>query len=70
MIRQYRHPAGRLLWELPAGLRDVPGEQPRVTAERELLEETGDRAGDRRMLADFFSSPGMSDEWMPLLPAR
>ncbi len=28
MVRQYRHPVGRLLWELPAGLRDVEGEAP------------------------------------------
>ena len=49
MIRQYRHPVGRRLWELPAGLRDVGGEPPLITAERELLEETGYRA---RELAD------------------
>jgi len=70
MIRQYRHPAGRLLWEVPAGLRDVPGEQPRVTAERELLEETGYRAGDWHLLADVFSSPGMSDERVLVFLAR
>src|SRR5215469_10717195 len=35
LIRQYRHPAGRQLWEIPAGLRDVPGEQVRATGERE-----------------------------------
>ena len=37
LIRQYRHPVGRLLWEIPAGLRDKAGEPPLVTAERELL---------------------------------
>jgi len=41
LIRQYRHPVGRLLWEIPAGLRDVAGEPPWVTARRELLEEAG-----------------------------
>src|SRR5215472_1104054 len=41
LIRQYRHPAGHLLWEIPAGLRDVAGEPPLVTAQRELLEESG-----------------------------
>ena len=46
MIRQYRHPVARRLWELPAGLRDVSGEPPLITAERELLEETGYRAGE------------------------
>ena len=44
LIRQYRHPVGHLLWEIPAGLRDVAGEPPRATAERELLEEAGYRA--------------------------
>ena len=44
MIRQYRHPVGRLLWEIPAGLRDTDGESPLQTAQRELLEETGYRA--------------------------
>jgi ADP-ribose pyrophosphatase len=62
MIRQYRHPVGRLLWEIPAGLRDVPGEDPWVTAQRELLEETGYRARDWHVLADYFTSPGFSTE--------
>ena len=44
LIRQYRHPVGRLLWEIPAGLRDVSGETPWATARRELLEEAGYRA--------------------------
>ena len=60
MIRQYRHPVGRLLWEIPAGLRDVEGEAPWVTAQRELAEEAGYRASDWRVLADYFSSPGFS----------
>jgi ADP-ribose pyrophosphatase len=38
LIRQYRHPVGRLLWEIPAGLRDVAGEPPWATARRELLQ--------------------------------
>ncbi|HEY6278671.1 MAG TPA: NUDIX hydrolase [Streptosporangiaceae bacterium] len=70
LIRQYRHPAGHLLWEIPAGLRDVPGEETRVTAERELLEETGYRARDWHVLADIFSSPGMSDERVLVFLAR
>jgi 8-oxo-dGDP phosphatase len=41
LIRQYRHPAGQHLWEVPAGPRDEPGEQPLDTARRELAEETG-----------------------------
>ncbi len=70
MIRQYRHPVGRLLWEIPAGLRDVEGEPPPRTAERELLEEAGYRASDWRVLVDHFSSPGMSSERLRIYLAR
>lgn len=62
MIRQYRHPVGWQLWELPAGLRDLAAEPPLETAQRELLEEAGYRAARWRLLADFFSSPGISNE--------
>jgi len=70
LIRQYRHPAGRLLWEIPAGLRDVAGEPPLVTAQRELLEEAGYMAADWRVLADFFTSPGISSERLRVYLAR
>jgi len=70
MIRQYRHPAGRLLWEVPAGLRDVTGEPLLTTAERELLEETGYRARDWLVLADFFPSPGITTERVRMFLAR
>jgi 8-oxo-dGDP phosphatase len=70
MIRQYRHPVGRLLWEIPAGLRDVPGEEPWVTASRELAEEAGYRAEHWRVLADFYSSPGYSTERLRIFLAR
>jgi 8-oxo-dGDP phosphatase len=70
MVRQYRHPVGHLLWELPAGLRDVDGEAPLTTARRELLEETGYRASDWRTLVDFFTSPGMSSERVRIFLAR
>ena len=70
MIRQYRHPVGRLLWEIPAGLRDVAGEDPWVTAQRELTEETGYRARDWRILADYYSSPGFTDERLRTFLAR
>jgi 8-oxo-dGDP phosphatase len=70
MIRQYRHPVGALLWEIPAGLRDVPGEQPWITAQRELVEEAGYRARDWRVLADYYSSPGYSTERLRIFLAR
>ena len=70
MIRQYRHPVGRLLWEIPAGLRDEAGEPPHRTAERELLEETGFRAGVWHVLADYFSSPGIITERLRIFLAR
>ncbi|MGH8920797.1 MAG: NUDIX domain-containing protein, partial [Actinomycetes bacterium] len=41
MIHQYRHPVARRLWELPAGLLDVAGEDPLDAAKRELAEEAG-----------------------------
>jgi 8-oxo-dGDP phosphatase len=70
LIRQYRHPVGRLLWEIPAGLRDVAGEPPLKTAQRELLEEAGYLAADWQVLADFFTSPGITSERLRVYLAR
>jgi 8-oxo-dGDP phosphatase len=70
LIRQYRHPVGRLLWEIPAGLRDVAGEDPFLTAQRELKEEAGYRARDWLVLVDYFSSPGFSTERLRIYLAR
>jgi ADP-ribose pyrophosphatase len=70
LIRQYRHPVGRLLWEIPAGLRDVAGEAPWATAQRELLEEAGYRARDWRVLVDYYTSPGFSTERLRIFLAR
>ncbi|MQA84610.1 MAG: NUDIX domain-containing protein [Streptosporangiales bacterium] len=70
LIRQYRHPAGHQLWEAPAGLRDVDGEELRDTAERELLEEAGYRAKEWHTLVDAFTSPGMCDERIRIFLAR
>jgi 8-oxo-dGDP phosphatase len=70
MIRQYRHPVGRLLWEIPAGLRDVAAEDPWATAQRELAEEAGYRARDWRLLVDYYSSPGYSTERLHIYLAR
>jgi 8-oxo-dGDP phosphatase len=62
MVYQYRHPIGRRLWELPAGLLDVDGEAPHLTAARELQEEAGLAAHTWQVLVDIDSTPGFSDE--------
>jgi 8-oxo-dGTP pyrophosphatase MutT (NUDIX family) len=62
MVYQYRHPVGRRLWELPAGLLDMGGEPQHITAARELEEEAGLSAADWRVLVDLVSAPGFSDE--------
>jgi ADP-ribose pyrophosphatase len=70
MIHQYRHPVGRRLWELPAGLLDVDGEDPLRTAQRELTEEVGLTATDWSVLIDIVPSPGFSDEAVRVFLAR
>jgi 8-oxo-dGTP pyrophosphatase MutT (NUDIX family) len=62
LIHQYRHPVERRLWELPAGLLDVNGEAPHLSAARELEEEAGLQARDWAVLVDVISAPGFSDE--------
>jgi 8-oxo-dGDP phosphatase len=70
LVRQYRHPVGHLLWEAPAGLRDVDGESLWETAAREFAEEAGYRAERWHTLVDTFPSPGMSDERKRIFLAR
>lgn len=65
LVRQYRLPAQRHLWELPAGSVD-PGEKPLQTAKRELKEETGYRAKNWKKLITFFPSPGFLTEKMTI----
>lgn len=68
--RQYRHPVGTELWEPPAGLLDVAGEDPVAAAARELAEEADLRAGSWWLLAQFWSSPGFTDERLRVYLAR
>lgn len=61
LVRQYRPAFDAAIWEIPAGMRDVPGEPPEVTAARELAEEVGLAATDIDLLARFYPSAGMTD---------
>lgn len=70
LLSQYRHPVRRELWEPPAGLLDVAGEDPVAAAARELAEEADLRAGSWWRLVDFFTSPGSSDESITVYLAR
>jgi ADP-ribose pyrophosphatase len=70
MIRQYRHPVGGLLWDLPAGLLDQEGESLLAAAQRELREETGYAAAEWHSLLDYYSSPGFSTERIRVFLAR
>lgn len=68
LIRNFRLSLGRTLLELPAGTLEPP-EPPAATAYRELIEETGYRATEVRLLQTFYPSPGVLDEKMYLFLA-
>ena len=70
LVRQYRHPVQRRLWEIPAGLLDSPVESAARAAERELFEEGHLRAAEWFTLVDTLTSPGMSDETVRIFLAR
>lgn len=63
LIRNYRDSVAQTLIELPAGTRE-PDEPPELTAHRELIEETGYKAGQLTLLHQFYLSPGILDERM------
>jgi ADP-ribose pyrophosphatase len=69
LIRQYRHATRQFLWELVAG-RMEPGENPRRSAARELIEETGYRAKRLHVFLDVFPTPGFLEERMYILLAE
>jgi 8-oxo-dGDP phosphatase len=70
LVRQYRHPVGEYLWELPAGLADMIGETAGSTAARELAEEADLMAGRWELLVDLHTSPGYSNEFIRIFLAR
>jgi ADP-ribose pyrophosphatase len=70
LVRQYRHPPARLLWEPPAGILDQPAEAALTAAQRELYEEAGYRAREWHVLVDAYTTPGNSDEALRIFLAR
>jgi ADP-ribose pyrophosphatase len=69
LLKNYRFILDEVLWEIPAGTLE-PGEPPDRAAVRELIEETGYRAGRWQKLAAFFPSPGILSERTHLYVAR
>ncbi|WP_236239294.1 NUDIX hydrolase [Streptomyces sp. CC228A] len=70
VLRQYRHPVRQKLWEIPAGLLDVPGENPLRAAQRELYEEAHVKAEEWNVLTDLYTTPGGCDEAVRIFLAR
>jgi ADP-ribose pyrophosphatase len=68
LLRQYRHAAEGVLWEVPAGKLD-PGEDPALCAARELEEEAGHRARRIESLGWIWTTPGFTDERIHLFAA-
>ena len=69
LIHSFRPAVNKWLLELPAGTLE-PNEPPAITAERELIEETGYRAGEVKHVHTFLMSPGILDEKMFFYLAR
>ncbi|MEV1022744.1 NUDIX hydrolase [Streptomyces sp. NPDC050264] len=70
VLKQYRHPVSMKLWEIPAGLLDIPGENPLHAAQRELYEEAHVKAEDWRVLTDVYTTPGGCSEAVRIFLAR
>ena len=68
LLRQFRHAAGGVIWEIPAGVLE-PGENPEACARRELREETGAEAARIDRLSTIFTTPGFTDERIHLFRA-
>jgi ADP-ribose pyrophosphatase len=61
LVSQYRPPYERSIIEMPAGMRDIDGEDTASVARRELVEEAGLLAGGLELLTEILPSPGMTD---------
>jgi ADP-ribose pyrophosphatase len=70
LVRQFRYPVGRVIYEIPAGKLDSPSEDLKSAAERELLEEAGYRAGKLELFCSYFPCAGYSTERLHLFRAR
>lgn len=68
LVRQWRHPAGQALLEIPAGTLD-PGEEPVTTARRELAEECELAADAWEAGPSFYTAPGFCTERLALFLA-
>lgn len=69
LVRQYRATFDDMVLEIPAGMRDVEGEAPEVTAVRELQEESGFHAREVTFMASMLSSPGVTDSTVQIFLA-
>lgn len=69
LVRQYRHPFGKEIIELPAGKLDS-GEDPLLCAQRELREETGMTAGSWSKLTAIYTTPGFCNEVLHIFLAQ
>lgn len=70
LIRQYRHPIRRIMWEIPAGLLDIEGEGAEAAARRELYEEADLVGGELTQLVQLYATPGCSTELYAIYVAR
>lgn len=70
LVRQFRHPTGGPLLEIPAGKLDVENEPPEQCAYRELAEETPYTAGGMTLIHSFYTAPGFCDELMHVFRAE
>jgi len=69
LVRQFRAPFGKEMWEIPAGMRDVDSEPPEVTAHRELAEEAGLEASVLVRLGTMASAPGITNSMVEIYAA-